>query len=81
MLKIQWWLRIVGVLYLLLGLVNVISGLDIGQHPETLTWLVLGGKGRSVVFAVDVDFVGPAGKEGDTGVKRSVLRYRPPPVA
>lgn len=43
MIKIQWWLRIVGVLYLLFGLLNVINGLDIGQHTETLSWLVLGG--------------------------------------
>ncbi len=43
MIKIQWWLRIVGVLYLLFGLMNVLGGLDIGQHTETLTWLVLGG--------------------------------------
>jgi hypothetical protein len=40
--KTQWWLRLVGVLYLLFGTMNVVSGLGIAAHPETLTWIVLG---------------------------------------
>ena len=36
------WLRFVAVLYFLFALMNVTMGLNIGEHSETLTWVVLG---------------------------------------